>query len=233
MKGSSLKVLARIQHHPSRAELLPPLLELLAPLPTEVICDDGPPPPNPWRGYQLCLSGLPKCSHVLVLQDDAIPCVNFNAAILEIAKANPTTPVVLFLGGLPKVTGNNALKALKRGQHYSPVWIRDFVPVVALLWPKEKAEAFMAWSKTHKLPGAVPRSDDAVVGRWMIRERQRILVTIPSLVQHPDNVPSLIGRRAKWGKDRGRVALQFIEGDPLEIDWSQGAEVASAPPQRA
>lgn len=215
-------MICRIQHHPSRAELLPPLIEKLAPLWTEVICDDGPPPPNPWRGYQLCLSDLPDCSHVLVIQDDAIPCRNFGPVLIRIAEANPRTPVVLFLGGLPKKTGADALRSLKYGSHYSRVWIRDFVPVVAVLWPKEKAEEFMAWSKVDKLPGAFPRSDDAIVGRWMIKTKQEILVTMPSLVQHPDTVPSIIGRRAQWGRDKGRVALHYIgEDDPLEIDWSR------------
>lgn len=147
--------------------------------------------------------------------------MNFAAALTRVADANPMNPVVLFLGGLPRTTGAKALQALKRGSHYSPVWIRDFMPVVAVLWPKQKAEDFLAWSKVDKLPGAFPASDDAIAGRWMLRTRQEVFVTMPSLVQHPDIVPSVIGRRQQWGKDKGRVALLFCEGDPLEIDWSR------------
>lgn len=196
------------------------LLERLSPLPTEVMEDSGD-PPNPWRGYQKCISDIPDCTHLLVIQDDAFPCENFPLAVTQIAEATPDLPVVLFLGGLPRTTGANAMKMLKLGWNYCELWMRDFMPVVAVLWPKHKAEAFLAWSKVDKLPGSFPRSDDAIAGRWMIRNRERVLVTIPSLVEHPDTVTSTIGRRAQWGKDKGRVARMFIDGDPLAIDWTR------------
>ena len=210
----------RVQHHPSRADLLPDLLEKLAPLQVEVVADSGP-DMNPWRGYQKCLTDIPDCSHLLIIQEDAIPCMNFAAALERVAKANPNNTVVLFLGGLPKKTGMDALKALKRGVHYSPVWFRDFMPVVAVLWPKAKAEHFLEWAKTEKFPGAFPRSDDAVAGRWMLRNKEQVFVTIPSLVQHPDTHSIIHPNRAKSGADKGRVALLYCEGDPLELDWAR------------
>jgi hypothetical protein len=108
---------------------------------------------------------------------------------------------------------------MKQSRRYVTLFIRDFVPVVALLWPRHKAEEFMEWGQDARLPGDPnPRSDDAVVGRWMILTRQEIRATVPSLVQHPDMEPSLIGRTPAWGKDRGRVALHLAE-DGLAYDW--------------
>ena len=180
---------------------------------------------NPWRNYQATLRSLlaSDATHGVVLQDDVVVCRNFAPAVEQIAQANPDTPVCLFLGGLPQRTGRNALRAAKMGYSYCDVYFRDFCPVVAMLWPKHKAQEFMDWAgEAPSLPGYLhPRSDDAVVGRWMVATKQLIRATVPSLVEHEDMVPSLIGRPARFGKDRGRVARMFIgDADPLQIDWS-------------
>lgn len=211
-----------IQHHPSRADLLPGLVASTG-LPTSVVADHGPLPSNPWRGYQLCLERVATdvAEFGVIIQDDAVLCQNFGPAIVRIADANDDTPVVLFIASLPRKTATDALRAVKRHVHYVDLFIRDFCPVVGMLWPREKAAQLLEWTKTAKLPGGTePRSDDAVVGRWKLINKERIRVTVPSLVQHPDQVESLIGRRAHWGGDKGRVAQLFCEGDPLEIDWS-------------
>jgi hypothetical protein len=62
------------------------------------------------------------------------------------------------------------------------------------------------------------RSDDAVAGLWQRTFRERIIVTVPSLVEHPDDVESTVGLRARAGADAGRVALKWV-GDPSSIDW--------------
>lgn len=208
-----------IQHHPTRADLLPRLIESTG-LPTEVVTDDGPLPANPWRGYKLCLERLVKerAKHGVILQDDAVLCQNFGPTLKRIARAKPQTPVVLFLGGLPIPTAARARKAAKRKESYVTLSPRDFCPVVGMLWPKTKAKEFLEWVSDQKLPNA--RSDDAVVGYWANRTNQEIYVTVPSLVQHPDDESIAHPKRAKKGADRGRVALQFCEGDPLLVDWS-------------
>lgn len=212
-----------IQHHPARTDLLPALIRSTG-LPTTVVTDDGPLPANPWRGYKLCLEAVVHCNaqHGVVIQDDALLCENFGPAITRIAQFNNDTPVVLFLAALPKRTSRDALKATKQGLHYVTLFSRDFCPVVGMLWPKTKALELLEWAETAPLPGGYePRSDDAVVGRWKFITKQTVVATIPSLVQHPDEVPSLIGRKAHWGKDKGRIAQNFCLGDPLEIDWSR------------
>jgi hypothetical protein len=181
-------------------------------------------PPSPWAGYQLCLRSAldapTEATHALVVQDDVTLCPNFVPAVEKIADANPNTPVCLFLARLPADAAARATRALKYGDRYVTFGLRSFVPVVALLWPSAKAEEFMEWVGSGvKLPGeSNPRSDDAVVGRWMATTRQEIKATVPSLVEHPDLEPSLIGRRRAWGQDKGRVALHLAE-DGLAYDW--------------
>lgn len=175
-------------------------------------------PPNPLMGYLRALSDPPDCTHLLVLQDDVTVCRNFAPTIERIAQNKPDHPVSLFLARLPAVAARDALQAMKCGNRYFTLRTRSFVPVVALLWPIAHAQDFLEFAGSTRLISK--GSDDAVVWQWMRDRRKKVLVTCPSLVEHPDNVPSTIGRRAKWGADRGRVSLLPIgDQDPLELQW--------------
>jgi hypothetical protein len=205
----------RVQGHPARRHLHQALVEAIG-LPAEVMLHKSD-PPNPWKGYQQCLSDLPECTHLLLVQDDVRVCKGFVETVEKVASEVPTC---LFLARLPRDVSRQATFALKQNRRYV-TWIpRSFVPVVAILWPIQKAEEFMAWTKIkRRMAGRYePRSDDAMVGLWGAITRQEFRATVPSLVEHPDMEPSLIGRRASWGKDSGRVAQHFCE-DGLLFDW--------------
>lgn len=212
----------RIQHRPGRESIN----RLLADLPPEVavVADDGE-GHNPWRGYKRCLSELPTAGHIAVLQDDVIVCRNFVPALEMIAEHNPNTPVSLFLSKHPKRTFNMA--SLKWGRsRYVDTHQQDLVHVVGILWPVTKAGEFMDWIEGNQLRirgGAFTTSDDANVTRWMQLTKQTFRCTVPSLVQHPDDVPSIVNvSKMKNGKDSSRTAAYWIgDGDPLELDWSR------------
>lgn len=215
---------ARVQSHPSRRGLRERLLPGLAGMPVEVIETDFS-PPNPWHGYLECLNAPPSgASHVFILQDDTIACRNLTPALEAIATAHPSVPVCVFLGKLPMRTRKAALEAGRRGEHYVQVQLGDFLPVVAVLWPVEKALAFHEWGtrpgtllRRNGRQTIVDRSDDAMGGRWMRSTRQTVLATIPSLIEHPDDVPSTISKRPA-----NRTAL-FWHGPHWEatsVDWA-------------
>jgi hypothetical protein len=210
---------ARVQHHPSRANLLPALLESLAPLPTEVV-EHSSDPPSPWAGYRKCLEDPPKCSHLLIVQDDAVLAENFAPAVKQIAKAQPDTPVCLFLGALPRDVMKRAQQAQRANVRYVPLPQRSFLPIVAVLWPRAKAVEFLEWATEHPvLPGQrEPRSDDAMGGMWKMRTRQHIVVAVPSIVEHPDVEESTIGKRTQWG-GKPRTAALFTP-DATRYDWA-------------
>jgi hypothetical protein len=212
----------RVQHHPSRAHLLPKLLGDLKPLRTEVI-EHSSDPPSPWAGYQLCLENIPKCDHLLILQDDVELAKGFVPAVRQIAKAKPDTPVCLFLSRLPRDVSARADRAYKEKQRYVVVPWRSFLPIVAVLWPRHKAVEFAEWTEANpQLPGQrQPRSDDAMGGMWKMRTKQYVLATVPSIVEHPDREPSTVGRMAQWGKDKNRVA-HLLAAHADRFDWSQG-----------
>jgi hypothetical protein len=189
----------------------------------KVIVDDGPGKPDPWRGYQRCLEDLPAAGHLVVLQDDCLPCLNFEAALEHVIAARSDDVISLFVGGLGGVTRKQFFEASRRGSRWSAISFRDIHHVVALIWPIERVRQFFAWKETAKIPGhrGFPRSDDAIVGTWARQNKVTVWATVPSLVEHPDDLASSIGRRASQGRDRGRVAIQYIgDDDPLELDWS-------------
>lgn len=211
----------RVQHWPPRKQGLE---RLLARAPSaEVITDDEAGKPNPWRGYKKCLSNLPPTGHVAVLQDDTVPCINFELALERVVAARPDAVISLFVAGLNNVTRKDYWKAMKFQRHWVEINFRDIHHVCALVWPVDRARDFLAWAEVAKIPGhsRIPRSDDAIVGAWAKQKRIGVIATVPSLVQHPDDVPSTIGRKHYNGMERGRTAIHWIgDGDPLGIDWA-------------
>lgn len=197
---------------------------LLARLPPAVIVirDEDVHDPNPWRNYQRCLSDLPgDATHVLVIQDDALPCPHFAEVVERVIAHRQNDIISLFVGGLPGRTRRDFLVALGSGSSWVPIYFREIHHVVALVWPVAYAADFLEWAQTAKLPGhrGHPRSDDAIVGYWARKCRHIFWATVPNLVEHEDIVSSTI-RRAAAPTGTGRKAIRFVEGDPREIDWS-------------
>ena len=160
----------------------------------------------------------PVCTHLLIVQDDVVPVPGMTEVLGEVAR---DVPVCLFLARLPRDTHPRVEQAVKMGRRYIRLSQRSFMPVVATLWPLAKMIEFDEWTEDNSyLPGQrEPRSDDAMAGRWKMINRQEVLATVPSLVQHPDTEPSTIGRSARAGFDRGRTAA-FLAADAREYDWS-------------
>lgn len=199
------------------------------PATTAVVEDPHADDPDPWRGYQRCLEELGDASHVVVIQDDTIPCLNFAQTVEQIAAARPGTLTSLFVAGLPNWNTRQFLRALSARRTWSPLMAMQtgcVIHVCALLWPADLARACLAWTAENakRLPGhrGRPRSDDGVVSYWAKMTRQEVWATVPSLVEHPDDVPSTCHRRQANGADRGRVAISWIghDVDPACLDWT-------------
>jgi hypothetical protein len=195
----------------------------MRPLRVEVV-EHASEPPSPWAGYQKCLADIPHaCTHLVIVQDDTVPSRHFAKAVRQIAATHPEAPVCLFLARLPRDASLEAARAMKQDRRYVRLSLRSFLPVVAVLWPKAKAEEFLAWTQDNSvLPGVRgnPRSDDAVAGRWKMATRQTIYACVPSIIEHPDQVDSTIGKRSRHSKAAARTAA-FIAGDAALFDWSK------------
>lgn len=178
--------------------------------------------PNPWRCYQECLRRTPDwCTHRLVIQDDAEPAEGFPEAALAALEARPDKPVAFFVGGLP----GDACAAIRQASKARQSWVTlspwSWFPAVASCWPAATVARLLAWSEEARVSPYLTRADDAVLAKFLQHEKIWPLATVPSLVEHPDVVTSTIGRRARAGADRGRVACMPIGGrDARTIDWT-------------
>jgi hypothetical protein len=156
-----------------------------------------------------------------VIQDDALPVKGFAEAVYKISESNPHNPVCLFLSAIPQGTVSYARRAHQRGQVYAPVFPNsNIVPVIAILWPRAKAEEFMGWTRSGvRLRGhPTPRADDGIVAQWMQRTRQEFRVTVPSIVEHDCTVPSVKGGERVWTNDHGGRAW-LLAANALDYEW--------------
>ncbi len=205
----------RVQAHPERVHLRSRLLHHLRPFPVEVV-EHHSSPPDPWAGYKQCLTGLPDCSHVLIIQDDAQPVPGFSEALERIAERWPHIPVILWLSAIPAACAGRARRA-KAKQRYIPLGPTNIVPLVAVLWPRAVAEEFAQWAEAAS---RLTRADDGNAARWARQTRQEFMVAVPSIVEHDDFTPTVKGgdRKESHGRSRDRVALLLAE-DAGVYEW--------------
>lgn len=173
-------------------------------------------PPDPWANYRRCLSDIPECTHLLIVQDDMIACRNAVAGIEAIAQRHPHDPVCLFLGALPAASATHARRAMQRGERYVSVMVGSFMPIPAVLWPVGKAREFLAWTTTAR---GMTRADDGNAAKWLRQTGTRVWASVPSLFQHDDEQPSVKGGRThKPWTECWRFAI-FLAEDALDYDW--------------
>lgn len=200
-----------IQHHPARAELIPALAERLGEC--EVVADPLPEgPPNPLRTYLECLRLTPdEATHRLVIQDDAWPCDGFRALAQAAIEERPNDIVCFYVPDIGAGGRNRVIRALRKRESWAQLGLGGWVPAVAACWPIAAADDFVEWCP-RVLPESTTADDKAIV-EFCKRHGVHVWATVPSLVEHPDDVPSLLGKEHGAGKIRWRVAAAFRDGD--------------------
>lgn len=222
-KAAPLRVSIAVMHHLSRPEVLARLEADLAAmsLEYEVVHDPEPyGPTNPWRTARLAWAGTPaKCTHRLVLQDDAIPCEHFAEGLELALTAQPAAPVSFFVNWLGHQCGRAQQEALERCDTWCRLPMNGWYPTVALALPRAMALDLAAWETPRPII-----ADDAVVAQWANHRRIAILQTCPSLVQHDEEAPSTITQHMDARRRGGRAAACCYLGDvhPAELDWTRG-----------
>jgi len=176
---------------------------------------------SPWRTYRHALETTPPdATHRLVIQDDVQVCPGFVEAARRAIAAQPDQLVSFYVGGYPREGANAVYAACDRDEHWATLPRGWICPALALAWPVEFIEPFLAYVDRQNWPERF-RADDEIIARWLRVTQRAVLATVPSLAEHPDDVASLIGRRAANGVDKNRVAACFIAADydALSIDW--------------
>ena len=222
MSRPSVSLQIVVQHDPRRADLLP---RLLPDLPgAQVVSDPDPTNPrrSPWRCYLACLDAIvrSKAETGLVIQDDAIVCRDFLPTVEKVIAAHPDRITCLFIPGTPHGGSRAMLDACARGRQWAELPRQGFVPCVAVIWPRADAETLLVYSDSR--PFARGRTaDDANVAEWAKITQRTVWMTVPSLVDHPDDVTSLAGQVAMNGRNPARISACWTgrEWSPSEIDW--------------
>jgi len=130
--------------------------------------------------------------------------------------------IVAFVSGGAPRNCRRITQALLAGYSWAELDAQEWCPTVAVIYPTEMLPELLDWIEYRRLPGA-QRADDAIIGEFLAQTRYGALMTIPSLVKHPDDVPSLLGTKHWNGVAKERVACCWI-GDcsVADIDWSRG-----------
>ncbi len=211
-----MRIEYRVQHAKGRDG---PLERLLIGLPPAVLVTDSETDdPNPLRNYLRCLADpAKKTTHLCVIQDDTVVCRDFHRRLTDAITDKPDQILSLFVGGLPGANKDRFLRTLKNREPWLALYMQAITHVVAMVWPVADAAAFLDWFPPPKtIPGTKGepyRSDDMVVGYWARITHRQIWATVPCLVEHPDDVPSVAqaGTRKADGEDRGRRAIFFAD----------------------
>lgn len=154
-------------------------------------------------------------THHLVIQDDVLPCTDFLRHARNALSAKPDRVTAFYVGTNAFVTHRTMLVAAAAGQSWVEGFFASWVPALALAIP-----SWMVPSLVEFEDGTRPVADDDVYGRWCRTNGWPWWATIPSLVDHDDNAPSLMRSVHAGGR---RVAACWIgDCDPGLIDWTRG-----------
>lgn len=212
------KLAVRIQHIPKRERWAKYLAQMLnenrqPQNKLEIITDEKY---DLWTGAKKTLQSYkPGDTHLLVLQDDILPCKDLIFAAEQIVELLPNNHISLFSIGdwqtNPNVRWAN-LKTWRMAQCY-------IAPVTMI-------EDFIKWADRHIKP-EIYFDDD----RWAMYLFANSILTYasnPSLVEHLGwNQSTLTGYQpGTIFEPRIRMAKNFIgfEKSAMDIDWSQGID---------
>lgn len=149
-------------------------------------------------------------THSLVMQDDMLPCRNFEALLVEALETRPEAVVCYF----------SMRQALLKARSMKMSWLvsSDATWGGTTVLPRPLALDFLRWERANIDPAF--KSADRRVVLYLVTHKIPVYVTAPSLVQHEGWDESLIGHPGRIGK-LVRRSPWVADGEP--IDWDTPA----------
>lgn len=209
-----------VMAHPSRAAAVDGLCARLDRDPTVVWDEVG----IEWHTGRRAIAAVPDdATHHLVLQDDAVIPADLVAGVeAALDYVPPDAAMSLYLGRKgPDQARVNAIATA--GQDRSWIVIPRMLHGVAVVLPAAWCEPIAAFA-----PRGIEMYD-ARISRWLVRHRCEVWYPNPSLVDHDESSPSLLGHDRH---DGGRVAYRFIGQDRSALDFDPTRGVYLAPDPR-
>lgn len=208
-----------VMAHPSRVDAAAGLAAVLGPA-TKVVIDDGG---GEWAtGARAWQAHEPRCTHHLVVQDDAVPCRDLAPGVASALRRVPGGDLMsLYFGYSGQRSGRPSGHGLTvRGQgqarRVGASWIvgPGVWWGVALVIPTGAIGDMLAWCDGRREPY------DMRIGTWCRATGRDVWHTWPSLVDHTDG-PSLV----RPGRAPGRKAWQFVGGDASALGFDRDGPV--------
>lgn len=210
-----MRLSVAIMAHPSRSRYAEELRATLGRSVTVVYDPEPDSERNPWRCAREAWRRTPDaCTHRLVLQEDVIPCPRLLTHVRRALTAKPDRVASFFLGTNATMTWRLMLVADARGAHWVQGFSAGWVPALALCIPQRLVQSLVDFQD-----GTRPVADDDVYGRWTREHGLPWYASIPSLVDHDDDAPSLM--RDPYSRGSRVAACPIGETDPSGIDWTR------------
>ncbi len=138
----------------------------------EIITDDKN---DLWNSCVKTLSNISEdVTHLLVLQDDILPCMDFVPTVERLIDLFPTEPLTFFCN---KKTQD---QARIQGVHY--VMLQKWLMAQAYVMPVAIIKDFLVWSDQHIKPELY--FDDGKWSMYLYYKNIQVRATAPSLVEH-------------------------------------------------
>jgi len=209
-----MKLSIRIQHKANRREeWLKTLLHLLNDKRAKVITDRSHSLYGSWK--ETVKSYSRRSTHILVLQDDVLPCRDFIPAVERIIEVLPDEPITLF-------SNSQSIEEALRVR-VSWVKLRTWFMAQAYILPVPLLDDMYSWIEKNIKPSVY--MDDNRMATYMFYKGRYVYATAPSLVEHLGwNSTTLTGYQPGYAYRRDlRMANSFIgiEESPLTVDWSR------------
>jgi hypothetical protein len=170
---------------------------------------------NLWNCAKRTLSSHEKGdTHLLILQDDVLPCRDFIATAAKLITARPKDPITLFSNK------ETIMESKRLGFHWLSV--RKFLMAQCYILPVPVIKDFLAWEKKHVKQDIY--FDDNRMAMYFFYQNRPVFATAPSLVEHLGwNQSTLTGYNPGHNfEPRLRMAKWFVgfENSGLDFDWN-------------
>lgn len=210
-----MKIAYRIQHgQGTRDHWLKLLLLMLDSKKVEVHTDKTH---SLWQSCSDTLTSYRKGdTHVLVLQDDVLPCKNFIKTVSEIAESCPENPVTFFTNNQKSVT------AVQQGKHW--LSMRVWFMAQAYLLPVALIDDMILWI-SQNVKDSIQNDDDRMA-TYLFYHDIFTMATVPSLVEHMGWNTTTLRNYNNFNDLKNRRDLRMasvwigLDSDPMDIDWS-------------
>jgi hypothetical protein len=163
---------------------------------------------NAWRSHHAVLQAMPEhATHLLCLQDDALPVAGFSEKVLGVLLRHPESVLLAFVPGFARERRLMGMAKTAR-QDICPFVIGAYVPTVAIVYPRDVVNGLLAWAEGTRRDGVrrpIRGADDGIVALYCRKQRIRPLALVPCLVEHDETVEP-VGKTARSGPHR-RAAL--------------------------